>query len=160
MLLLWLTLQDVLESQMGMRLADMTHYSQLDEDQRAQTALPGAHPPVKGFYLIQPSPAALPSSRPPGRSSSLLTRLRQPRSSSSSQSLAPSMSLSMSQSQDQPQSHSQSLSNPQVQSQEHPEPLDSSSHDGAGKLSAAQPSSTDVVVNVDEAEVGEPRFTH
>lgn len=85
-------LQDVLESQMGMQLAEMKQYSELDPVERTHTVLPGAHPPVRGFYLIKPSPIA--SLGKSARSASLMTRLRLPRCPSSTHSLVPSSSVS------------------------------------------------------------------
>ena len=78
---------------MGMQLEDMKRYSQLDPSQRVESVLPGSHPPVKGFYLIKPSPV-IASSKSLNRSPSLLTRLRNPKRSSSTHSLVLSPSIS------------------------------------------------------------------
>lgn len=78
---------------MGMRLTDMRQYSQLTLAERGGVALPGSHPPVKGFYLIKPSPAVA-SSKCLVRNPSMLHRLRHPRRSGSTHSLVPSSSLS------------------------------------------------------------------
>lgn len=83
--------QEVLESQMGMQLTEMKKYAELDPSERAHTVLPGAHPPVRGFYLIKPSPMG---SAKPAQSGSLLRGLRLPKCPSSSQRLAPSPSMS------------------------------------------------------------------
>ena len=42
-------LQDVLQSLIGMQLADMQRYSQLTPVQQTDSALPRAHPPAKSF---------------------------------------------------------------------------------------------------------------
>lgn len=89
----WLSPQGVLASQMGMEVTEMQRYSQLSAAERAQTPLPGFHPPVKGFYLIKPSPS-IGSTKSVARSPSLLTRLRHPRQLSSTHSLQPSLSMS------------------------------------------------------------------
>ena len=78
---------------MGMQLAGMKQYSQLDPSQRVESVLPGSHPPAKGFYLIKPSPV-IASSKSLNRTPSLLTRLRNPKRSSSTHSLVPSPSIS------------------------------------------------------------------
>ena len=72
---------------MGMQLAEMQRYQALDPSQRAQTELPGSHPPVKGFYFLK---SASLGPQPPARSSStFLMRLRHPKRSSSSISILP-----------------------------------------------------------------------
>lgn len=78
---------------MGMHLTDMQQYSQLTLAERSGVVLPGSHPPVKGFYLIKPSPVAA-SSKSLNRNPSMLTRLRHPRRSGFTHSLVPSSSLS------------------------------------------------------------------
>lgn len=47
--------QDLLASQMGMQLAEMQRYSQMEPTERSKAVLPGSHAPVKGFYLIKRS---------------------------------------------------------------------------------------------------------
>ena len=64
-----LNLQDLLETQMGMSLPEMRTFRQADPFTRDTQALPGAHLPSKGFWLVKrptgPSTAAAPST--PGR---------------------------------------------------------------------------------------------
>ena len=58
-------LQDLLETQMGMSLPEMRTCCQADPFTRDSQALPGAHLPSKGFWLVKrptaPSTAAAPS---------------------------------------------------------------------------------------------------
>ena len=69
---------------MGMQLSEMRHYQQLDPESRGKLGLAGAHPPVKGFYLLK----TLATSPPDRSSSSLMTRLRRSKATSSTHSLA------------------------------------------------------------------------
>ena len=56
--------QDLLETQMGMSLPEMRAFCQSDPSTRDSQALPGAHLPSKGFWLVKrptaPSTAAAP----------------------------------------------------------------------------------------------------
>ena len=121
-------LQDVLQSQMGMQLADMQRYSQLTPVQQAQSALPGAHLPAKGFYLIKPLPVPT-SSKSLAKSPSLLFRLSRFGSLSPTHSSQRSFS-SIAQSADDSSFHSNKTS-------------------GTG-----QEDSTDVVVDIDDMQAG------
>ena len=120
---------------MGMKLEEMHCYSQLDPEQQTQSVLPGAHPPVKGFYLIQPSSSVAPT-RTVSRSASLLTRLRHPRSSPTTHSALPSSS------------GSQTGVEPDLQQGQQ---LDSSTELPI-EADAGPEASTDVVVNIDETQ--------
>ena len=113
---------------MGMQLADMQRYSQLTPVQQAQSVLPGAHPPAKGFYLIKPSPVTT-SSKSLAKSPSLLCRLSRYRS------LSPTHS-------------SQRSSSYIAQSAG-----DSSLHSNK-TIETAQENSTDVVVDIDDMQAG------
>lgn len=79
-----LCLQDLLETQMGMSLPGMRAFSEAEV--KAEQALPGAHLPSKGFWLIKrptgPSTAAAPSVA--GKLMRTIS-LRSPRTSSSLQ---------------------------------------------------------------------------
>ncbi len=50
-----LLLQELLESQMNMRLSAMQEMAQADPASRSHTGLLGAHMPQKGFYLSKPA---------------------------------------------------------------------------------------------------------
>lgn len=71
---------------MGMHMAEMQQYGQLDPSERAKSGLPGSHPPVRGFYFVKPSAGT--SSSMLTRTSKVLTRLRHPKGSSSAQTLS------------------------------------------------------------------------
>lgn len=120
---------------MGMQLAHMKHFSELDPEQWGQSVLPGSHLPVKGFYLIKPSPA-IGSSKSLPRSSSLMTRLRLPKCSSSTHSIQPSSSMS------------ELVSLPD---KAEADALDSSSH-GTRPPKAAAVDSLEVVVDIGQIE--------
>lgn len=47
------TVQELLESEMEMRLPEMQQMAQGDPAARTHHGLPGAHMPEKGFYLIK-----------------------------------------------------------------------------------------------------------
>ena len=121
---------------MGMQLAEMREYSQLDAEQRAQSVLPGSHPPVKGFYLIKPSPLVA-SAKSLNGSPSLLTRLQHSKCSSTTHSLMPSVSTS----------ELGSLSDSQEA-----DVVDTSSGQSR-RPDLIQSDSSDVVVNIDEAQL-------
>ena len=130
-----LSVQDVLESQMGMQLSQMKQFGELDPEQQVQSVLPGSHPPVKGFYLIKPSPI-ISSSRSLHRSNSLLTRLRLPKCPSSAHSIQPSSSMSeLGSLPDQPET----------------EEVDHSFH-SSREPEAAAANSLDAVVDIDQIE--------
>lgn len=67
-----LLLQDLLESQMGMGLAEMRDFCQADPSSRTQQGLPGAHLPAKGFWIAK-KPSAPSTVDTPG----FFTRLKQ-----------------------------------------------------------------------------------
>ena len=120
---------------MGMQLVEMKRFNTLDPDQQVQAILPGSHPPVKGFYLIKPSPA-ISSSKSLPTSNSLMPRLRLPKCSSSTHSIQPSSSVSELES---------------LPEKAEPDALDNSSHENTPPEAAAA-NSLDVVVDIDQIE--------
>ncbi len=56
--------QDLLETQMGMRLGEMQQVAQLSPEGRQGVTLPQAHLPARGFYNISSSTAARSQKRP------------------------------------------------------------------------------------------------
>ena len=135
---------------MGMQLAGMKQYSQLDPSQRVESVLPGSHPPAKGFYLIKPSPV-IASSKSLNRSPSLLTRLRNPKRSSSTHSLVPSPSIS----------EFDALSGnleaealeSSLHSREKADPAQEKADPAQEKADPAQEGASEVVVDIDEIQL-------
>lgn len=117
---------------MGMQLSHMKQFSELDPEQQVQSVLPGSHPPVKGFYLIKPSPA-IGSSKSLPRSNSLMTRKHLLKCPSATHSIQPSSAMS-------------ELGS--LPDKAEANALDSSCHN-ARESDAAAPDNVDVVVDID-----------